>query len=155
MKKLLKSFISFTRTERMGLLGLLLLLMLLIAVRATMPLWVHRPADTEKEKQLVASWETFKRSLRNETDTIERTKNDYQDAFDDNQTPLPAIVNLNTADSATLVRFKGIGPATAGRIVERRKNKGLFTNINQLREVGSFSDATFEVLKKHLSIGTE
>ncbi len=154
MKKLLKSYTSFTRTERAGLVCLCALLLILIAVRGTMSLWVHPVSDTVKDKKLVAAWEVFKRSqpISKTTDITEKTKHDYQDAFDENTTPLPEIIDLNTADSATLVRLKGIGPVTAGKIVARRKNKGPFTNINQLSEVGSFSNVTFEVLKKHLVI---
>src|ERR1035437_4665230 len=148
MKKPLKSYTSFTRTERIGLVCLCAFIIILIAVRATMYLWVH--PDINTDKKLVAAWETFKRSQPVSTnDTTEKTKKDYQDAFDDNTTPLPNIININTADSATLVRLKGIGPVTAGKIVARRKNKGPFTSINQLLEVGSFSSATFEILKKH------
>jgi len=76
----------------------------------------------------------------------------YQDAFDDNETPLSQIINLNKADSATLVRLKGIGPVTAQKIVERRKNVGPFTSIDQLLEIRHFPKATFEVLKQHLRI---
>ncbi len=116
-----------------------------------MPLWVHPVENLENDRKLVASWRPYQRSqdgLNNKTDN---PKKDYQDAFDDNPTPLPDTVNVNTADSATLVRFKGIGPVTAGKIVARRKDKGPFTSIEQLTEVGRFPDATFELLKKHLS----
>ena len=118
-----------------------------------MSLWVHPSPDADKNQKLAAAWETFKRSQpATINDTAQRTKKDYQDTFDDNAASLPDTINLNTADSATLVRLKGIGPVTAGKIVARRKNKGPFTNINQLHEVGSFSNADFEILKKHLII---
>ena len=155
MKKLLKSYTSFTRTERMGILGLSGLLIILICIRATMHLWVHPKTDPEKDKQLVAAWETFKRSHPplKKPDTT-GTINDYEDAFDDNETPLPTIIDINTADSATLVRLKGIGPVTAGEIVAIRKNKGPFTNIDQLMEIRKFPAATFKILKAHLVIGS-
>ncbi len=153
MKKLIKSYVTFTRTERMGLIVLCALLLILISVRATMYLWVHPTVNPEDEKKLVAAWETFKhtQTIPKPIDTTAE-KDDYMDAGDENETPLPAIVNLNTADSATLVRFKGIGPVTAGNIVARRRNKGPFTDIEQLRETGSFSKSTFETLKRHLVV---
>ncbi len=153
MKKPFKSYTSFTRTERFGLLCLSALVIILITIRATMHLWVHPANDTEKEKKLVAAWETYKRSqpVKKMVDTTGKT-NDYQDAFDDNPTPLPNIIDINTADSATLVRLKGIGPVTAAKIVARRQNTGPFTNINQLLEIRRFPDATFKILKQHLVI---
>ena len=152
MKKLLKSYTSFTRAERIGLWGLSALLVILIAIRATMHVWVPPAYDAEKEKRLVTAWETFKRSQHTAKAADTNNTTDYQDAFDDNDTPLPNTININTADSATLVRLKGIGPATAAKIVARRKNKGPFTNINQLLEIRKFPDATFKILKEHLII---
>ncbi len=78
------------------------------------------------------------------------TDDAYTDASDDNETPLPAVININTADSATLVKFRGIGPATARKIIIRIKTEGPFTDIDQLRELYSFPEETFQMLKKHL-----
>ncbi len=153
MKKPIKSFTSFTYIERIGLVALSALLIILIAIRGTMHLWVHTDKDVEKEKKLVAAWEVFKRSQPVPKTNDAADNSEYADASDDNATPLPNIININTADSATLVRLKGIGPATASKIVARRKNKGLFTSVNQLMEVSSMPTATFEILKKHLSVG--
>lgn len=61
MKKLLKSYLSFTRTERIGLVLLCGLLILLIAIRVSMHLCIHPDFDTEKEKKLVTAWEAFKK----------------------------------------------------------------------------------------------
>ncbi len=153
MKKAIKSFITFNRTERIGLAGLCLLLVVLLAVRATIALWVHPATNAEQDKKLIAAWESFQRTQPVvHSDTTAATK-DYQDKFDEQTIPLPDQIDLNTADSATLVRLKGIGPATAGKIIARR-NKKPFTNINQLSEVGRIPHATLELLKKHLVIGT-
>jgi DNA uptake protein ComE-like DNA-binding protein len=151
MKKAFKSFISFTRAERIGLVCLLALLLILIIIRTTMSLWVHPKIDTEKERKLIAAWESFKQNQPAKHNTS-INKNVYKNTYDDTEIPLPATIDLNTADSATLVRFKGIGPVTAGKIVAHRNRKGPFTDINQLKEVGSFSTATFDTLKRHLII---
>ena len=155
MKKQIRSYLSFTRTERMGVLCLCGLLVIFIVVRATLHLWVHPAINTEKEKKLAAAWESFKRSQpRVSKDTADEDKNDYEDALDENETPLPVIINLNTADSATLVRLKGIGPVTAAKIIAYRNNNGPFTSIGQLSEIHHFPAAIFEILKKHLTVDT-
>lgn len=153
MKKLLKSYGTFTRTERMGLVALSALLIILIGVRATMHLWIHPDFDSEKEKKLLASWENYKRSQPSaKADTIPNRSSEFADADDDGETPLPDVININTADSATLVRLRGIGPVSAGKIVARRKNIGPFTDVNQLKEVCVINSSVFEILKKHLSV---
>jgi competence ComEA-like helix-hairpin-helix protein len=153
MKKLLKSYLSFTRTEKMGLIGLCSLLLVFILTRLTMHLWVHPAIDADKERKLVTAWETFKRSQpRIKNDSEVQGKNDFEDAFDENESPMPGIINLNTTDSATLVRLKGIGPATASKIIAWRNEYGPFKSIDQLSEIRHFPEATFEMLKKHLTI---
>jgi hypothetical protein len=154
MKKWLQSYTTFTRTERLGLAGLSLLLLLLVIIRVTMPLWVHPEPTSAADEQLVTTWEAFKRSQPANGDTTANSSNDYLDTDDENETAMPAVIDLNTADSATLVRLKGIGPVTAGRIVSRRKLKGPFTSIDQLSETGSFAPATLELMKKHLHVDT-
>lgn len=66
--------------------------------------------------------------------------------------PLPASINLNTADSALLVRLNGIGPVLAHKIVERRKLLGGFLNHEQLLEIYRFPDTTFRMLREKLVI---
>jgi len=116
-----------------------------------MLLWVHPDVDKVKDKQLVTAWETFKRAQpRHTTDSAAQRPKDFQDAGDEQTSPLPDSIDINTADSATLVRLKGIGPVTAGKIMQRRKTKGPFTNISQLSETGSFTKATLDMLSKHI-----
>ena len=152
MKKIFKSFTSFNRVERAGLVVLCSLLIILIIIRASMSLWVHPKTDSEEEKRLVTAWKKFKATQKPIVKDTVKKKNDYEDAFDENETPLTDTLDLNTVDSATLVRLKGIGPVTAGKIVARRIKKGPFTAIEQLKETGRFSASTFEILKKHLRV---
>jgi len=154
MKKNAKSYIYFTRLERLGIIGFSALLIVIIAIRASMFVWIHPEIDTEKEKKLISSWEAFKQIQNiNEHSTGDNTKKSFQDALDANVAELPDSIDINTADSAILVRLKGIGPATAGKIVAKRKESGPFTNIDQLLEVRHFPDATFKILKGHLYVG--
>jgi DNA uptake protein ComE-like DNA-binding protein len=153
MKKRIKSFVTFTRAERIGYVALSVLLLLLIAVRATMSLWVHPQINADDQKRLAEAWETFKRSQpvmahTNDADTGGSTDEVFYKGSD----PIPDTINLNKADSALLVRIKGIGPVTAHRILARIKGKGPFTDINQLKEVGRFDDAAIKVLSKHLVV---
>lgn len=143
--KAIRSFTTFNRTERNGLLLLCGLLILLLVVRATMSLWVHPSFDKEQEAKLVAAWKTFKHI----SDSTAQKQSEYTDT-DDNNVVLPDTIDINTADSATLVKLKGIGPATARWIVETRQEDGPFTNLDELWETGYISEKNIEVLKKHL-----
>lgn len=134
MFKRFSSYASFSRKEKSGLAVLLVLLLLLMGVKASMHLWVRPGSDKAQEKRLRQAWENYKNT---------------QTAIAE---PLPDNINLNTADSATLVRLKGIGPVTAHKIIQHRSNIGPFTDLSQLREIGSFSDTVFAELLMHLSL---
>lgn len=153
MKKVVKSYLTFTRAERIGLLCLCSLILIFTIVKATMHLWVHPDVDEAQQKKLATAWEAFQRSQPQETaDTAAVVQEGYKDAPGENNTPLPETIDLNTADSSLLVRLKGIGPVTAHKIVERRKKRGPFTDISQLSEVGAFTADNLALLKKHLII---
>ncbi|MBF4163323.1 ComEA family DNA-binding protein [Nocardioides acrostichi] len=53
-----------------------------------------------------------------------------------------ALVNLNTADQATLETLPGIGPVTAQAILAWRQEHGSFTSVDELLEVSGIGEAT-------------
>jgi len=62
------------------------------------------------------------------------------------------IVDINKANAAELEQLNGIGNFRAKAIVEHREKLGGFYDIAQLKEVYSFTDSLFTVLKPQLSI---
>ncbi|PZF73431.1 helix-hairpin-helix domain-containing protein [Taibaiella soli] len=66
--------------------------------------------------------------------------------------PEPAFLNLNSTDSASLVKLNGIGPTLAHKIVARRQALGGFINYEQLLEIYRFPDSTFQQLQQKLRI---
>ncbi len=69
--------------------------------------------------------------------------------------PLPATLDLNTTDSATIVRLNGIGPTLAHKIIARRAALGGYLKHEQLLEVYKFNDTTFAMLREKLVIRPE
>ncbi len=113
-----------------------------------------KPAiNTAEDHRLQAAWEVYKRSQPAEQ-PIENTtdKSEYTDRGDGTEQPLPNVININTADSATLVRLKGIGPAMTHKIMIYRAEHGSFKNVEELQEIQTIPKATFDILKKHLSV---
>ena len=71
------------------------------------------------------------------------------------EAPLPAFIELNKTDSATLVRLNGIGPTLAHKIISKREALGGFIKHEQLMEVYRFPDTVYKMLKEKLLIKTE
>lgn len=55
-----------------------------------------------------------------------------------------ALVNLNTADQATLDTLPGVGPVTADAILAWRDDNGGFTSVDELLEVDGIGPATLD-----------
>ena len=58
-----------------------------------------------------------------------------------------ALVNVNTADAATLETLPGIGPVLAKRILEWRTDNGWFASIDELIEVSGIGPALFAKIR--------
>jgi DNA uptake protein ComE-like DNA-binding protein len=62
------------------------------------------------------------------------------------------LVELNTADSLSIVYLKGIGPGFTKRIMKYRTMLGGFHSVNQLKEVYGMTDSTFVLLASQINL---
>lgn len=63
-----------------------------------------------------------------------------------------ALVNLNTADAATLETLPGIGPALAARIIEYRESHGPFAAVEDITDVSGIGSATLEKFREQATV---
>lgn len=64
--------------------------------------------------------------------------------------PLMAV-NINTASVEELSSIKGIGPATAEKIVKYRE-QNVFKSIEEIKNVKGIGEKTFEKIRKELEV---
>jgi competence protein ComEA len=62
------------------------------------------------------------------------------------------VVNINTADAGALSLLPGVGPSTAGRIVEFRTENGEFESAADLMLVRGIGERTFERMRSYVTI---
>ena len=53
-------------------------------------------------------------------------------------------VNINTADVEALSSLPGVGPVTAGRIIEYREKNGPFKNKEEITKIKGIGEKTFQ-----------
>jgi len=61
-------------------------------------------------------------------------------------------LNLNSADAQALEALPGIGPVTAGLIVEYRSAHGPFQSVDQLQDVNGVGDATISTIRDLVTV---
>jgi competence protein ComEA len=74
-------------------------------------------------------------------------------AADTAEALLPTVVNINTADAATLaVMLDGVGESRANAIVEYRKANGPFETADELVEVKGIGKAVVEKNRGRITV---
>lgn len=130
----------------MGIIALAVVLLLLVAVNAFLPALVPRKTYTFSQKEVSLPVEE-KQTI---ADAITPLEPGHAKAT--LQAKPIQIVELNTADSTTLLELKGIGPVFAGRIIKYRNLLGGFVKKEQLLEVYGFDNERYEFIKPYVSV---
>lgn len=66
-----------------------------------------------------------------------------------------AVVNINTADTESLMLLPRVGPSVAQRIVEFREQNGKFKSVEELMLVRGVGEKTFALLEPYVTISGE
>lgn len=126
---------NFTKAERYGIAALLLIIMALLVLRFTMYKWV-KPPQIDTKEVVIATRQVQEVKKQEQPEKVKAL-------------PVGAKINLNTADSLTLISLPGIGKGLSHRILKRRRELGRFNNMEQVLEVYKFKQETKEMLLKH------
>lgn len=62
------------------------------------------------------------------------------------------LININTADAATLQTLPGIGPVISQNIINHRNEQGPFTSIEQIRNVSRIGPNIFSSIQSLITI---
>lgn len=85
--------------------------------------------------------------------TQQQTTNDKQQtSYVPYKKPDSKPIDINLADSATLVALPGIGPSYSKRIINFRNKLGGFHSVQQVAETFGLPDSTFQLIKPKLYI---
>lgn len=80
----------------------------------------------------------------------ENNNSSYSNASDGKNTN--SKVNINTASKEELDTLPGIGPSTAEKIINYRKENGKFKSIEEIKDVSGIGDSKYENIKDMIEI---
>lgn len=66
--------------------------------------------------------------------------------------PVNNKININTATITELISLNGIGSSTANKIIEYRNSHGLFTSIEEIKNVSGIGESLFNKIKDSITI---
>lgn len=66
--------------------------------------------------------------------------------------PAPGSISLNTATMADLDRLPGVGPATAGKILDYRRSHGGFTSVDEVLAVKGIGPKKLAAMREFLRL---
>ena len=94
--------------------------------------------------------ENIKNDNQNNIDNI--SKNTTETIKKDGSIIKSEKININTASQTELETLPGIGPSTALKIVNYRKEKGKFKNIEDINNVSGIGESKFSKIKDLIKI---
>jgi competence protein ComEA len=101
------------------------------------------PTKTDAESQEHEVESTIKQSKTQST-----TKSDTITS----QQTQKGKININTASQSELENLPGIGPSTASKIIEYRKENGKFKSIENIKDVKGIGDSKYNKIKDYITV---
>ena len=163
IKENIKGYFTFNYAERRGIMVLIMLIMAVESVNALLPEFIKKESiDMTAFEEEIVKFE----AILNQPDTVKKYPS-YEKAPISKQYPKqytnkkkvyaerpPLMIEINTADSAQLVKLYGIGPSYAGRILKYRGMLGGFFSIEQLLEVYGMDSVRYAGIQKNIKADT-
>lgn len=100
---------------------------------------IHIP--TKQEKETKNDTNTTEELLTTSSGGVEEEKEEEKN------TEKNIKVNINTATQTQLETLPGIGPSTAMKVINYRKEKGKFRNIEDIKQVSGIGDSKYNKIK--------
>jgi competence ComEA-like helix-hairpin-helix protein len=142
-KEPIKNWFGFSRRERRATFILLLLVVVIIGLRYTVPESRIDIEDITATLPVTGNYSEISANHNTGTKLIRQT-------VVKKSVPKRYIIDINTSDSATLVRLPGIGPVLSARIIKYRHLLGGYASIEQLKEVYGLPIETFEKIRSRV-----
>lgn len=151
-----KNWFGFSRRERRATFILIVIVFIIIGVRYFIPdsmIAIEDFSGTITPEEANTGFlrkDSSERSKKISTYTSGGTKFSRSAYVRKPVTQKKIRIDINSGDSATLVRLPGIGPVLSARIIKYRKLLGGFASTDQLKEVYGLPPETFEMIKERV-----
>ncbi len=115
-------------------------------------IYVYTKSEYVKNNKVTSECNTDSYLIDNCTESKVSIITATENNNDNNDNNESLLININLATLDQLITLPGIGESKANNIIAYREEKGFFNTINDLKNVSGIGDATFEQLKKFITV---
>lgn len=114
---------------------------------------IHIPTIEEQKEKENQESKVENESATGSDGTISRSSNSsINNGSQNEKTSNQTKININTATEQELDTLPGIGPSTATKILDYRKEKGKFKTIEEIKEVSGIGENKYEKIKDRITV---
>ncbi len=114
---------------------------------------IHIPTiEEQKEKENQESKVENESATGSDGTTSKSSNSSINTGSQSEKTSNQTKININTATEQELDSLPGIGPSTAAKILEYRKEKGKFKTIEEIKEVSGIGESKYEKIKDRITV---
>lgn len=114
---------------------------------------IHIPTiEEQKEKENQESKVENESATGSDGTTSKSSNSSINTGSQSEKTSNQTKININTATEQELDSLPGIGPSTAAKILEYRKEKGKFKTIEEIKEVSGIGESKYEKIKDQITV---
>lgn len=106
---------------------------------------IHIPSKGEKNKNEEIN-------INTQTNNTEKKNTESSSKTTTESKQKNVKININTAIQTELETLPGIGPSTATKIIEYRKEKGKFKNIEEIKNVNGIGESKYQKIKELIKV---
>lgn len=150
----IKSWFGFDRRERRSSFILFIIILVVIVIRFAVPATRDRVENISEQFSYAGTGVTMKPHKVMNTLHSDAVKDSIRKNVRQHSAKKPVSIDLNSCDSAMLVKLPGIGPVLSVRIIKFRNLLGGFANVEQLKEVYGLPEETYQIIRERVYADT-
>lgn len=148
-----KSFLSFTRSQQIGIIVLIVIIALLFVADFTLKTWFHPHVKIENDSAFIHQVKQFEDGLQEKSASYANTSPKIKNKHSPKAFSRSSLFDFdpNVIDSSGLVKL-GLYPNVAARVIHYRRKGGYFNSADEFGKIYGIDSDIIHRLKPYIHI---
>ena len=113
---------------------------------------MFKPAPTPDYPDTIGVFTKKGEQIENMEETNSAKEQSNQETTSQNNNKTKTKININKATQEELEELPGIGPSTANKIIQHRKENGNFKSVENIKDVSGIGEAKYNSIKDLITV---